>query len=129
MYRSSGSLGHLYGPDPGEVSSLGQTLESADFFFLYSAETPGLSPLYRCDKGGGRRFLTLHPTCEIGIAPELIMGYIATSPVCGAVPLYRMYSATASDHFFTISAPERDIAVATYGYLDEGIAGYVWTSP
>ncbi|MFM2247095.1 MAG: hypothetical protein RL071_3169, partial [Pseudomonadota bacterium] len=34
-----------------------------------------------------------------------------------------------NNHFYTLSAAERDNAVAVYGYVSEGIAGYVWASP
>ena len=50
-------------------------------------------------------------------------GDIATSAVCGATPLYRL--AKGNDHFFTTSSSERASAIGS-GYVDEGIAGYVW---
>jgi hypothetical protein len=42
------------------------------------------------------------------------------------VPLYRTYSPSATDHFYTTSRPERDNAVHRLGYKDEGITGYVY---
>jgi pyruvate/2-oxoacid:ferredoxin oxidoreductase beta subunit len=56
------------------------------------------------------------------------MGFIATSPTCGAIALFRLYR-RAGGHFYTTSAAERDSAVASGAYVSEGIAGYVWTSP
>lgn len=129
VYRSSGALGHVYGLDDAEAAALGQTLERSDYFHVYANEAPGLALLYRCDKGGGRRFLTLSATCEIGVPVDLVVGWVATSETCGSVPLYRLYSAAASNHFYTLSAPERDNAIAVYGYLDEGVAAYVWAAP
>lgn len=127
VYRSSGALGHVYGTDITEAEALGQTLERAEFFFTYAAETAGLAPLYRCDKGGGRRFLTRSADCEFGATPELVLGWVAAAETCGAVPLYRLYSGAQSNHFYTTSAAERDNAVATYGYQYESIVGWVWT--
>jgi hypothetical protein len=128
-YRSSGPLGHVYGVDPAEAAALGQNLESSPYFYTHAAEAPGLTPLYRCDKGGGRRFLTVSSSCEIGLPIDLVVGWVSTTERCGAVPLYRLYSAAASNHFYTLSAEERDNAVAVYGYVSEGVAAWVWTGP
>ncbi|MFK7931332.1 MAG: hypothetical protein AB8H79_24325 [Myxococcota bacterium] len=127
IYRSSGGLGHVYGTDSSEAGRLGQKLESAEYFFLYAQEGPELRALFRCDKGGGRRFLTTSTNCEIGRAPEATLGYIAPTQACGSTPLYRLYSGAARNHFYTTSAPERDRAVAEYGYRFERIVGYVWS--
>lgn len=127
VYRSHGPLGHVYGNDTAEAARLGQTVERAQYFFLYAEATTELRPLYRCDKGGGRRFLTTSTNCEIGRAPEATLGFIASRPICGSTPLYRLYSATASNHFYTTSATERDRAVSEFGYRYEAIAGYVWS--
>jgi hypothetical protein len=41
------------------------------------------------------------------------------------VPLYRLYSASTGDHFYTTSAAERANAIANVGYSDEGTACWV----
>ncbi|KAF8163805.1 hypothetical protein B0H34DRAFT_795455 [Crassisporium funariophilum] len=43
-----------------------------------------------------------------------------------AVPLYRTWSASGSDHFYTTSAEEHQNAFTNLGYADEGIAGYIF---
>jgi hypothetical protein len=43
-------------------------------------------------------------------------------------PLYRLYSGTSNDHFYTISATERDYAVSI-GYIWEGDIGHCSASP
>ncbi|KAJ7243834.1 hypothetical protein B0H12DRAFT_1236313 [Mycena haematopus] len=48
--------------------------------------------------------------------------YIYSSQICGSVPLYRSYSPTNTDHFYTTSETERDTMT---GYNFELIAGYV----
>lgn len=129
VYRSGGPYGHIYGLDPAEAANAGQSIESDPYFYVYPAESAALSPLYRCDKGNGQRFLTLSSTCEIGLAVDLVVGWVATAETCGSVPLYRLYSGTTGDHFYTLSAEERDAAVAVYGYTSEGVAAYVWSGP
>ena len=59
-------------------------------------------------------------------APELTVGFISTDARCGATPLYRLLNAGPDAHFYTVSAPERDNAVSNLGFVDQGIAGYVW---
>lgn len=44
----------------------------------------------------------------------------------GAIPLYRMWSPTRSDHFYTVSESQRDNAVQKRGYTDEGVTAYVY---
>jgi serine/threonine protein kinase len=45
-----------------------------------------------------------------------------------AAPMYRLFSVTSGDHFYTMSAIERNNAVAAYGYRYEGIAYYAFSS-
>jgi hypothetical protein len=123
-----GSTGeHFYTDSASEAVCCGFTLEYANFYYLYVSSAPGLVPFYRCYGGSpGRHFYTTDAGCE-GIATvEAPMGFIATSAVCGATPLYRMYRAINNDHFYTTSDAER---AAASGYVDQGIAGYVWTGP
>lgn len=126
IHRTNGSLGHMYGPDEAEMAALGQATETADYFYLMAAETAGSTPLYRCDKGGGRTFLTTAETCELGVTPQLVVGYVASSAVCGATPLFRLYSGAESNHFYTVSPTERDTATTELGYRYESIVGYVF---
>lgn len=43
----------------------------------------------------------------------------------GTVP-FRMYSKSATDHFYTTKRQEKDNAVRNLGYSDEGVVGYVY---
>jgi hypothetical protein len=45
----------------------------------------------------------------------------------GLAPLYRMYKGIG-DHFYTADEAERNNAIATLGYKDEKIEGYVFPS-
>ncbi len=124
---SSPTLGHFYTLDLAEASSGDFTLEFNNYFFMYAQQLPGLVPFYRCLKGDGRRFYTTSGTCEGAGPVEGVLGHIGTEPVCGTVPLYRLYG--NGDHFYTTSDAERDNAVAMYGYLFEAQVGFVWPAP
>ncbi len=122
-YKSSTGE-HFYTTSETEGPGAGFAMEFKDYYFLYSGVQPGLVPFYRCwVPGVSMHFYTQSSTCE-GQVVEGSMGYIATTAVCGAVPLYRMAHKTNGDHFYTTSATERDAALPSY--VDEGIAGYVW---
>lgn len=128
IHRATGSLGHFYTDSVSEVTGNGFTMEAQDFFFVYSDGVDGLLPMFRCIKAGGRRFLTSSTDCEATGGPELTLGFMAPDDRCGGIPLYRVYAAASDDHFYTTSLAERDNAIAMYGYQDQGITGYVWTS-
>ncbi|NUP11835.1 MAG: hypothetical protein HOW73_37785 [Polyangiaceae bacterium] len=128
---SNGTNGHLFTTDLAEAQAWG-TVEAENFFYLYKDAAADLRPFFRCPKAGtGNFFLTdstdFPSVGTVGfIAPQPANG---GAPTCGAVPLYRLYLAPNNWHFYTISAAERDNAVVNLGWTDEGIAGYVWTSP
>lgn len=57
--------------------------------------------------------------------------YIFPSQIPNTVPLYRLFNGsepTDHDHFYTISAAEKNTAAANDGYTYEGVAGYVYAS-
>jgi len=126
VHRSVNGSTHFYTTDRAESSCCGFTTENYDYFFLMNAAAPGAVPLYRCFVlSTGTHLYTTNASCE-GATIEGVIGHIATSPTCGAIPLYRLLGATG-DNFYTTSAPERDSAAAG-GYTFVGIAGYVWAS-
>ncbi|MEZ4450950.1 MAG: hypothetical protein R3B09_15825 [Nannocystaceae bacterium] len=129
IHRASGALGHFYTVDLNEAMSGGYNLESANYFHLYIAAIPGVAPFYRCLKGNGKRFYTRSADCEGAGPVEGILGHIANEKICGSTELYRLYSSGSGDHFYTVSASERDNAVSMYGYKYESVAGYVWLGP
>jgi len=64
----------------------------------------------------------------LGYQAEGTTGYIFPNQQPATVPLFRLYSAGGTDHFYTTNAQERDNAVANLGYTSEGTAGYVYTN-
>lgn len=85
-------------------------------------------PLYRAWNQGDHFYTTSKEEYD-GLAGnyqrEGISCYVSTVKGHGHVPLYRLYSSKADDHFYCISAAERDEAVSKHGYALEGIVGYV----
>lgn len=130
ILRAFGGNGHYYGTSQAEAEGLGYNVEFLDYFYLYASATGPLQPFFRCPKGGGQTFLTTATDCEIGVAPETTIGFIsATAANCDSVPLYRTRNGSSNAHFYTTSAGERDHAVNNLGFVDEGIAGYIWAAP
>jgi hypothetical protein len=126
----SAALGeHFYTTSDSEAACCGFTVEDKPYFYLYSAQQTGLAQFYRCLLASGFHFYTTSSTCEgaAGATNEGSMGYIATSALCGSVPLHRL-TAPNGDHLYTISSSEVTTAEAG-GYVYEFVAGYVWTAP
>lgn len=116
--------GHLYTRNRAEIAAGGFRTEQDPYFFVYPSPQAGLVPLHRCFLGRAHRLYTLDAGCEGAAATyEGILGYVATSAVCGARPLYRLGG--VNNHFYAVEAAERDYAVSI-GYVNEGITAYVW---
>jgi hypothetical protein len=94
---------------------------------LYRSYQPSVfDHFYTVDKAESDNSVT-----KLGYSYEGITGYVFSpsgSSCPGAAPWYRAYQATIYDHFYTMSAPERDNAVANLGYSNEGIAAYILVS-
>jgi len=63
---------------------------------------------------------------NFGYSFEGIVGHIFPDQHPGTIPLYRMYSPGAADHFYTTNTAERDNAINNLGYNNEGITGFVF---
>ncbi|KAF8195264.1 hypothetical protein K438DRAFT_1827168 [Mycena galopus ATCC 62051] len=64
-----------------------------------------------------------------GYADYMTTGYIYPSQICGSVPLYRLHLTTAAhvqDCFYTTSVAEKEDAILNQGFVDEGVAGYIF---
>ncbi|KAJ7574092.1 hypothetical protein C8J56DRAFT_803618, partial [Mycena floridula] len=57
---------------------------------------------------------------NIGNNKEGTAGFVYTDANCGGSPLYHLFNVGMSDHFYTMSAGERDLAVAS-SYVFEGL--------
>lgn len=63
---------------------------------------------------------------------SFFLGFLQAAETCepssSFTPLYRAYSASAIDHFYTTSASELNTAVSSLGYTFEGVTGNVLVS-
>lgn len=94
-----------------------------------AAGSADADPLYRMWISGDH-FYTMS-TAEVAFAASLgykfegDVGQCDLGPSLVTVPLYRLWSASATDHFYTTSSQERDLAVAGLGYVSEGTTCWV----
>lgn len=93
----------------------------------------GLVPLYSCTNHNYRHFLSTRPDCADvnNTANEGLVGYIATLPICGAVPVTRVVESTDYDRMCLTRQGEIDAALTPGDgggtpYVSEGVIGYVW---
>ena len=117
---------HFYTKDLAEGGRARFKVEHQNYFRLATANRPGFQLLYRCVLPKDLHFYTTNSSCEGAGRNEGELGYVSTTPKCGAVPLYRLVKAENGDHFYTISDEERDAAVQVSNYTQEQVVGYVW---
>ena len=130
VHRSSGPVGHFYTTDAAEATVQGNKIEAQNYFYLYKSPGGALRPLFRCLKGNGKTLLTTKNDCDKLGSMQATVGFIAPQPECGAdKPLYRLHHPPSNNHFYTLSAAERDNARVNLGYIEEGITGFVWAGP
>ncbi|MFC1732035.1 N-acetylmuramoyl-L-alanine amidase [candidate division KSB1 bacterium] len=60
-----------------------------------------------------------------GFVMEGIEGYMYSNSATGRTPLYHLYHNTNTDHLYTISSDEKQNAITSYGFVDQGTVGYV----
>ncbi|KXN80837.1 hypothetical protein AN958_07200, partial [Leucoagaricus sp. SymC.cos] len=127
-----------YGPEVAQFGTQGY-VEEPPQGLVYPVQEAGTVPLFRCDDNTGTKvdhFYTADPAefqaqvaagCKVNPEPEIAqgIGYLYTAPFCNSVPLYRLFSASRVDHFYTINETERQVVTANGLYRDEGITGYV----
>jgi hypothetical protein len=122
---------HFYTVDADEATRAGFTIEYNPYFYLATDVGPAgtLVALNRCYLNYGKHFYTTSSNCEGAAAtPEGHLGYLSASATCGAVPLHRLNAPRRGDHLYTVDAAEIDRAHGL-GYQDEGVIGFVWTTP
>lgn len=54
-------------------------------------------------------------------------GYIFTEQAPNSVPLYRLYSTTLTDHYYTVNETDKDYMI-TKGYTYEWVEGYAYNT-
>lgn len=88
-------------------------------------------PFYRMYNPLGDHFYTASPSEESSLNSgggwnyQNITGYIDQAQGPNEIPLYRMWSTTYNGHFYTANNFVHTQIAPLFGYVDEGIAGYV----
>lgn len=131
---TAGGGGFFKGDSFGFMKFLDEGIEG----YLSPKQVPGTVPLHRLYKDTMKHFYTADATekdkaiSQYGYRFENIVGYVSAVQKPGTTPLYRVYRATKGitrdDHFYTIKEDEKFGALHKYGYVDDGITCYVWTS-
>ena len=60
-----------------------------------------------------------------GWSGEGVDGYILSTQAASTLPLYRLYFPGGGEHHWTTDASESQVLVQKYGWLAEGLAGYL----
>ncbi|KAJ6529122.1 hypothetical protein DFH09DRAFT_934859 [Mycena vulgaris] len=140
LYRdwSAEQSDHFYTNNKGEADVVlgGQFVSEGIAALVFPGPIPGGHPITRLlnleaqdhmlsgDPADIQNALSLGYMSETDDFADPI--YMYSTQVCGSVPMFRLYSATATDHFYTTDAAERDAAIAgDSAYVDEGALGYV----
>ncbi|KAJ3851405.1 hypothetical protein EV368DRAFT_2562, partial [Lentinula lateritia] len=138
LLRAFSSTGkdHFYTTNSTEMNGVAIAQDAYSFegdaTFLWSTQETSTVPLYRLySLTVNDHFYTIdaNETSEAiasGYAFDTdshIAGYVYPYSICGASPMYRLYSSSSSDHFYTMSQAESQSASAS-GYILEGIAGF-----
>jgi hypothetical protein len=105
----------------------------SDIVQVRTLETAGtLTPIYRMVKGVSHLFTASHQETQRaddqGFKSEGIAFYVSQTPMQGTVPLYRLFNASNSDHFYTTNEAEMKTAVGQGGYTSEGTLGHIGPS-
>lgn len=115
-YRSAGA-DHLLTYDPNEGSGYAYAYEGPAFqTFQWHVPSSSVDrPLYRCFTGVWH-FVTTNPACD-GWIFQGHLGWIASQPVAGTRPLYRIYHSGNGDQLSTADTTEFNILMYATPYL------------
>ena len=100
---------------------------------LSQVPAPGAAAFHRLLGPGGHLYTSnlqevQDAVSKFGYKDEGICGFIATTQLENTTALYRMRHAGIPTWFYEVNKVDRDDHVA-HGWVDEGIAGYVWMNP
>ncbi|KAJ3994191.1 hypothetical protein F5050DRAFT_1531454, partial [Lentinula boryana] len=123
---------HFYTTNSSEMNAALLTTYSfeGDAAFIWSTQEASTVPLYRLfNQIVNDHFYTIdanesNEALSLGYAFDTdshIAGYLYPYSICGASPIYRLYSSSSTDHFYTMSQTE---SASAAGYIVEGIVGF-----
>ncbi|MSP61522.1 MAG: hypothetical protein EXR72_14520 [Myxococcales bacterium] len=104
-------------------------------FFVMPKGGPDLIPVFWCTNHKARHFLSIDPTCvdTEKTDNEGVLGYIATRPACGALPVTRLVEFHDYDRGDLVKQSEFGAFTKPPDgggtpYQVEKVMGYVWSS-
>ncbi|KAJ7741638.1 hypothetical protein B0H16DRAFT_1464357 [Mycena metata] len=66
---------------------------------------------------------------DLALANGYVVGgpdtFIYPTQICGSIPFFRLYDSALTEHFYTTNAAVQASMLASGGWADEGVAGYV----
>jgi hypothetical protein len=132
VYRYVEDVDYLYTSNPQEDSKIinpGGYMKEGVAFRLFTAGTPGTTPLYRWYHASRRtHYFSYYNQSEQGKIPagyvlEGTIGNIGTSRLTNTRPLYRWFNPSNTSNFYTTD--QSGEGHLRKGYRFEGIVGYV----
>lgn len=105
--------------------------------YIHRSSKENTQPLFRLfNPILGDHFYTINENernialSQHGYQNEGVVGYVEKQRSLGTHPLLRLYNPTTHDHFYVMDylgmgASEAQMAVAKYGYVMEGVMGYI----
>lgn len=107
-----------------------------DLGLVLNATAPGAVPLYRlwngrtnidCDHFYTTSMVERDNTAgKDGWVYEGVAAYVLPSSACGTMPVYRLFSTSGYNHFYTLDAMELARMLTLLPYWLEGFAGFIW---
>ncbi|KAJ3900373.1 hypothetical protein F5879DRAFT_422871 [Lentinula edodes] len=134
---STADTDHFYTTNSTEMNVVAIAQNSylfeGDTVFLWPTQESSTVPLYRLYSQTARDHFYTIDANELSEAllegyvfdtDSHIAGYVYPYSICGASPIYRLYSSFSSDHYYTMTQAESASATASFGYIVQGIAGF-----
>ncbi|TFY77841.1 hypothetical protein EWM64_g6171 [Hericium alpestre] len=125
---------HYYSIDPSQMEAwiaAAQGQSQGDAALVFGTQQPSNSPVYAFHNGQDADFICTASSNEVstlvaeGWQDGGILWYAYTSQICDSIPFYVVDNPITTGHLYTTNITERDAAISSQGYVDEGIAMYV----
>ncbi|KAJ7741838.1 hypothetical protein B0H16DRAFT_1693900 [Mycena metata] len=125
---------NFYSTDPGQITAVVGS-QGAAFVGtaarVFTSQELSTVPFFHLFDGTINDSFYTTSTFERDLA--LANGYVVGGPdtfiyptqICGSIPFFRLYDSALTEHFYTTNAAVQASMLASGGWADEGVAGYV----
>ncbi|TFY77047.1 hypothetical protein EWM64_g6965 [Hericium alpestre] len=133
VFRSNSYMTHYYTIDPSQMETWITSMQGqsqGDTALVFGTLQPLTTPVFAVHNSDADFIYTtssdeVNTLVAEGWVDLGIYWYAFTAQVCDSVPLYVVDNPTMTDHLYATNSTERDVAISSQGYVDEGIAMYV----